>query len=61
MISKTILDLTFFVIYTTVGLNIVFGIIVDTFAGARDQKVRNINYIELCNDKVRVVSHIRVR
>ena len=32
-------DLTFFIIVTTIGLNIVFGIIVDTFSELRDEKV----------------------
>ena len=33
-------DLTFFIIVTTIGLNIVFGIIVDTFSELRDERVR---------------------
>ena len=32
-------DLTFFIIVTLIGLNIVFGIIVDTFAELRDKRV----------------------
>ena len=32
-------DITFFIIVTTIGLNIVFGIIVDTFSELRDEKV----------------------
>ena len=32
-------DLTFFIIVTTIGLNIVFGIIVDTFSELRNEKV----------------------
>ena len=32
-------DLTFFILVTTIGLNIVFGIIVDTFSELRDEKV----------------------
>ena len=32
-------DLTFYIIVTTIGLNIVFGIIVDTFSELRDEKV----------------------
>ena len=32
-------DLTFFIIVTTIGLNIVFGIIVDTFSELRDERV----------------------
>lgn len=38
-IPRTIFDLTFFIIVTTVGLNIVFGIIVDTFSELRDERV----------------------
>ena len=39
-------DLTFFIIVTTIGLNIVFGIIVDTFSELRDERVifENINF-----------------
>ena len=33
-------DLSFFIIVTTIGLNIVFGIIVDTFSELRNEKVR---------------------
>ena len=33
-------DVSFFIIVTTIGLNIVFGIIVDTFSELRDAKVR---------------------
>ena len=33
-------DITFFIIVTTIGLNIVFGIIVDTFSELRDEKVQ---------------------
>lgn len=36
-------DVTFFIIITTVGLNIVFGIIVDTFSELRDKKVNQIS------------------
>ena len=32
-------DLSFFIIVTTIGLNIVFGIIVDTFSELRDERV----------------------
>ena len=32
-------DVTFFIVVTTIGLNIVFGIIVDTFSELRDEKV----------------------
>lgn len=39
-IPRTIFDLTFFIIVTTVGLNIVFGIIVDTFSELRDERYK---------------------
>ena len=35
---RTIFDLTFFIIVTTIGLNVVFGIIVDSFSELRDEK-----------------------
>jgi inositol 1,4,5-triphosphate receptor type 1 len=35
---RTIFDLTFFIVITIVALNIVFGIIVDTFSELRDEK-----------------------
>ena len=34
----TIYQLTFFVLFTTIGLNVIFGIIVDTFSELRDLK-----------------------
>jgi len=36
--GQTFYDLSFFVIITTIGLNVVFGIIIDTFSELRDQK-----------------------
>ena len=36
-------DLSFFIIVTTIGLNIVFGIIVDTFSELRDERVTKIS------------------
>lgn len=39
VIYVTIFDVTFFILVTTVGLNIIFGIIVDTFSQLRDAKV----------------------
>lgn len=39
VIHVTIFDVTFFILVTTVGLNIIFGIIVDTFSQLRDAKV----------------------
>ena len=35
---KALFDVTFFIIITTIGLNIIFGIIVDTFSELRDNK-----------------------
>ena len=37
---RFVFDLSFFVLVTTIGLNIVFGIIVDTFSELRDEKFR---------------------
>jgi len=37
---KVIYDLSFFIIITTIGLNIIFGIIVDTFSELRDERFR---------------------
>lgn len=37
---RLLFDISFFVIVTTIGLNIVFGIIVDTFSELRDERVR---------------------
>ena len=39
VIAVTIFDVTFFILVTTIGLNIIFGIIVDTFSELRDSKV----------------------
>jgi inositol 1,4,5-triphosphate receptor type 1 len=39
-IPRTIFDITFFVIVTTVGLNIIFGIIVDAFSELRDERYK---------------------
>ena len=35
----TLYQITFFIFFTTIGLNIIFGIIVDTFSELRDLKV----------------------
>ena len=43
-LGKTIFDISFFIIITTIGLNIIFGIIVDTFSELRDSKVRIRGY-----------------
>jgi inositol 1,4,5-triphosphate receptor type 1 len=37
----SIYQVTFFICITTIGLNIIFGIIVDTFSELRDLKVRS--------------------
>ena len=37
---RLLYDISFFIIVTTIGLNIVFGIIVDTFSELRDERVR---------------------
>ena len=39
-IGITFFDVSFFILITTIGLNIIFGIIVDTFSQLRDSKVR---------------------
>ena len=39
---RLLLDVSFFIIVTTIGLNIVFGIIVDSFSELRDERVRDI-------------------
>lgn len=36
---RILFDVSFFIIVTTIGLNIVFGIIVDTFSELRDERV----------------------
>ena len=36
---RILFDVSFFIIVTTIGLNIVFGIIVDTFTELRDERV----------------------
>ena len=36
---RLIYDISFFIIVTTIGLNIIFGIIVDTFSELRDERV----------------------
>ena len=38
-VVRVIFDVSFFIIVTTISLNIVFGIIVDTFTELRDEKV----------------------
>jgi inositol 1,4,5-triphosphate receptor type 1 len=36
--ERSIFDISFFVLITTIGLNVVFGVIVDTFTELRDEK-----------------------
>ena len=45
-----IYDLSFFIIVTTIGLNIVFGIIVDTFSELRDERVTKIYFFNYHNN-----------
>ena len=40
---RLIYDLSFFIIVTTIGLNIVFGIIVDSFGELREERVSVTN------------------
>lgn len=40
-LSRTFFDLTFFALVTIIMLNVVFGIIVDTFSELRDEKSKN--------------------
>ena len=48
MTFRAIFDLSFFIIVIIIGLNIIFGIIVDTFSQLRDEK----NFIEEDNKRV---------
>ena len=45
---RLLYDISFFIIITTIGLNIVFGIIVDTFSELRDERVRLYTAIPFC-------------
>ena len=38
-ILRLVFDISFFVIITTIGLNLILGIIIDAFAELRDEKV----------------------
>ena len=40
-----IYHVSFFIFITTIGLNIIFGIIVDTFSELRDLKVRYVSVV----------------
>ena len=44
--SRFIFDLTFFIIVIICLLNIIFGIIIDTFAALRDQRNELVEQIE---------------
>ena len=44
---RLLYDVSFFIIVTTIGLNIVFGIIVDTFSELRDERVGHCFYIHV--------------
>ena len=41
-VHKAFTDLVFFMVISVVGLDIVFGIVVDTFAELRDSKVSSV-------------------
>ena len=43
--ARLIYDLSFFIIVITIGLNLVFGIILDTFGELRSKKVNLCMYI----------------
>lgn len=43
-----IFHVSFFIFITTIGLNIIFGIIVDTFSELRDLKVGSARSASLC-------------
>eukprot|EP00056_Hartaetosiga_gracilis_P010415 m.153526 g.153526 ORF g.153526 m.153526 type:complete len:2653 (+) comp13309_c1_seq5:67-8025(+) len=43
---RTVFDLSFFIIITVIGLNVVFGIIVDSFSELRDEKYQTIELME---------------
>ena len=46
-VLRLLYDVSFFIIVTTIGLNIVFGIIVDTFSELRDERVCSIGHCYL--------------
>ena len=48
----TIYQVTFFILFTTIGLNVIFGIIVDTFSELRDLKVCDIISKQLSIDYI---------
>ena len=48
--GRQLLDLSFFIVVTTIGLNIVFGIIVDTFSELRDERVSDESCFLVCKN-----------
>ena len=56
-IGITFFDVSFFIIITTIGLNIIFGIIVDTFSQLRDSKVSCV-YIRGGNPSIRTLQSL---
>ena len=46
-IPRALFDISFFAIVTTVGLGVIFGIIIDTFSELRDEKVMSM--YKYCN------------
>jgi inositol 1,4,5-triphosphate receptor type 1 len=52
-IPRTVLDISFFIIVTTIGLGVIFGIIVDTFSELRDERYKaeadKSDYCFICN------------
>lgn len=55
-------DLIFFIFITTIGLNIIFGIIVDTFSELRDSKVSTFHrrWRHWCHVCRQLASHLQV-
>ena len=55
-------DLIFFIFITTIGLNIIFGIIVDTFSELRDSKVSTLHrrWRHWCHVCRQPASHLQV-
>lgn len=43
LLARTVYDIIFFVVVTTLGLNIVIAILVDRFSEMREETVSNIN------------------
>ena len=53
---RLLFDLSFFIIVSTIGLNLVFGIIVDTFSELRDEKVSQCTVLSLQTHTFAVLS-----